>query len=37
MLIVMRQDASQKQIDEVISAVESKECKARPIPGGDRV
>ena len=37
MLIVMRQDASQKQIDEVISAVESKECKARSIPGGDRV
>ena len=37
MLIVMRHDASQKQIDGVISAVESKGCKARPIPGGDRV
>jgi len=37
MLIVMRQDASQKQIDGVISAVESKGCKARSIPGGDRV
>ena len=37
MLIVMCHDASQKQIDGVISAVESKGCKARPIPGGDRV
>jgi len=37
MLIVMRQDASQKQIDGVIHAVESKGCKARSIPGGDRV
>jgi 3-deoxy-7-phosphoheptulonate synthase len=37
MLIVMRQDAGQKQIEEVIKAVESKGCQARPIPGGDRV
>lgn len=37
MLIVMRQGASQKQIDGVIQAVESKGCQARPIPGGDRV
>ncbi len=37
MLIVMRQDASQKQIEEVVKAVESKGCKARSIPGGDRV
>jgi len=37
MLIVMRQDASQKQVDDVIKAVEARECKARPIPGGDRV
>jgi 3-deoxy-7-phosphoheptulonate synthase len=37
MLIVMRQDASQKQVDEVVRAVESKGCKARSIPGGDRV
>ncbi len=37
MLIVMRQDASQKQVDEVIAAVEAKGCQARSIPGGDRV
>lgn len=37
MLIVMRQGASQKQIDEVIQVVESRGCQARPIPGGDRV
>ncbi len=37
MLIVMRQDASQKQVEDVIKAVEARDCKARPIPGGDRV
>jgi len=37
MLIVMRQDADQNQIDKVIQAVETRGCKARPIPGGDRV
>ncbi|MDA3898506.1 MAG: 3-deoxy-7-phosphoheptulonate synthase [Desulfobacteraceae bacterium] len=37
MLIVMRHDASRKQVDEVIGVVESRGCKARSIPGGDRV
>jgi 3-deoxy-7-phosphoheptulonate synthase len=37
MLIVMQRGASQQQVDEVIRAVESKGCKARSIPGGDRV
>ncbi len=37
MLIVMRRDATQAQIDSVIKAVESMGYKARPIPGGDRV
>jgi 3-deoxy-7-phosphoheptulonate synthase len=37
MLIVMRQDATQEQIDAVIRAIEEKGCTARPIPGGDRV
>lgn len=37
MLIVMRQDATQEQIDSVTSSIVEKGCKARPIPGGDRV
>ncbi|MFO7930427.1 MAG: 3-deoxy-7-phosphoheptulonate synthase [Desulfosalsimonas sp.] len=37
MLIVMRQDATQEQIDAVIYAIEEKGCSARPIPGGERV
>jgi 3-deoxy-7-phosphoheptulonate synthase len=37
MLIVMRHDADQGQIDRVIKAVEARGCQARPIPGGDRV
>ncbi|MFP4649527.1 MAG: 3-deoxy-7-phosphoheptulonate synthase [Desulfobacterales bacterium] len=37
MLIVMRQDATQEQIDAVIRAIEEKDCSARPIPGGERV
>ncbi|MDO9262582.1 MAG: 3-deoxy-7-phosphoheptulonate synthase [Desulfosalsimonadaceae bacterium] len=37
MLVVMRKDASKEQIDAVIAAVESRGCKARPIPGGERV
>lgn len=37
MLIVMRQDATQEQIDAVIGIIEEKGCRARPIPGGERV
>jgi len=37
MLIVMRQDATAGQIEQVLRAVEEKGFKARPIPGGDRV
>ncbi len=37
MLIVMRQDASAEQINEVVKVVTSKGCQARSIPGGDRV
>ncbi len=37
MLIVMSNTATQAQIDAVVEAVERNDCKARPIPGGDRV
>ncbi|MFP4573384.1 MAG: 3-deoxy-7-phosphoheptulonate synthase [Desulfobacterales bacterium] len=37
MLIVMRQDATQEQIDDVIRAIEENGCTARPIPGGERI
>ncbi|MFP4226662.1 MAG: 3-deoxy-7-phosphoheptulonate synthase [Desulfobacterales bacterium] len=37
MLIVMRRDAGEEQVEAVISALEAKGYKARPIPGGDRV
>ena len=37
MLIVMNNTATQAQIDEVVAVVERNNCKARPIPGGDRV
>lgn len=37
MLIVMRQDATQEQIDAVIRAIEENGCTARPIPGGERI
>ena len=37
MLIVMSNTATQAEIDEVVAAVERNDCKARPIPGGDRV
>ena len=37
MLIVMRRDAGEEQVQAVISALEAKGYKARPIPGGDRV
>jgi 3-deoxy-7-phosphoheptulonate synthase len=37
MLIVMHHRATPDQIEAVVSAIESKNCTARPIPGGDRV
>ncbi|MDA8403472.1 MAG: 3-deoxy-7-phosphoheptulonate synthase [Desulfobacteraceae bacterium] len=37
MLIVMKKDATQQQIDAVVQAVEFRGCKARPIPGGERM
>ena len=37
MLIVMEKGATQKEIDAVVAAIESKGYVARPIPGGDRV
>lgn len=37
MLLVMRRDADEKQINAAISALEAKGYKARSIPGGDRV
>ena len=37
MLIVMNHKATTAQIDAVVSAIESRGCTARPIPGGDRV
>jgi len=37
MLIVMSNTATDSQIDAVVAAVERNACKARPMPGGDRV
>ena len=37
MLIVMKNTATQAQIDEVVDVVNRNDCQARPIPGGDRV
>lgn len=37
MLIVMSNTATQAEIDAVVGVVERNQCKARPIPGGDRV
>jgi len=37
MLIVMSNTATNSQIDEVVAVVERNKCKARPMPGGDRV
>lgn len=37
MLIVMQRGARPEQVDAVIRIVEARGCKARPIPGGDRV
>jgi 3-deoxy-7-phosphoheptulonate synthase len=37
MLIVMEKEATVAEIQTVVNAIESKNCVARPIPGGDRV
>ena len=37
MLIVMEKEATAAEIQTVVDAIESKNCVARPIPGGDRV
>ena len=37
MLIVMNQNATSEEIDAVISVIEKQGCKARSIPGGERV
>ena len=37
MLIVMSNTATQAEIDQVVDVIEHNQCKARPIPGGDRV
>jgi len=37
MLIVMNQQATQEEIDDVVAAIEAIGCTARPIPGGDRM
>lgn len=37
MLIVMKRDATEEQVQEVVRTVESQGYTARPIPGGDRV
>ena len=37
MLIVMEKDATASEIQTGVEVIESKNCVARPIPGGDRV
>jgi len=37
MLIVMQKSATKDQIDNVVSAIESRNYQARPLPGGERV
>jgi 3-deoxy-7-phosphoheptulonate synthase len=37
MLIVMQRSATKDQIDNVVSAIESRQYQARPLPGGERV
>ena len=37
MLIVMEHNATSKEIETVVSAIENRGYTARPIPGGDRV
>ncbi len=37
MLIVMKQEATSDQIDEVVATIEDRGFKALPIPGGERV
>lgn len=37
MLIVMEKDATPDKIQSIVTAIETKGCVARPIPGGDRI
>ncbi len=37
MLLVMEKKATQQEIDDVVSVIETKGYTARPIPGGERV
>jgi 3-deoxy-7-phosphoheptulonate synthase len=37
MLIVMKQQASQEEIERVIAVIEARGLEARPIPGGERI
>ncbi len=37
MLVVMHQGATEKEVAEVVRAIESRGLEARPIPGGERV
>ena len=37
MLVVMKQSATQEEIDRVVSVIEKIGCTPRPIPGGQRV
>jgi len=37
MLIVMKKNATETQLQEAVATVEKKGFTARPIPGGDRV
>jgi len=37
MLIVMEADTTAAEIQTVVAVIESKDCVARPIPGGDRI
>lgn len=37
MLVVMEQEASPEQIENVVNIIEARGMTARPIPGGERV
>jgi 3-deoxy-7-phosphoheptulonate synthase len=37
MLVVMKQSATQEEIDRVVAVIKKLGCTARPIPGGERV
>jgi 3-deoxy-7-phosphoheptulonate synthase len=37
MLIVMQRSATKDQVDNVVTAIESRQYQARPLPGGERV